>query len=242
VAAASNLWAFNEEYVARAIRASAVPVISGVGHETDFTIADFAADLRAPTPTAAAELVSPDRDGLLARLSQQEDQLRRRIERSLADQQQRVDWLGSRLIHPAERIHQRRQENDGLGLRLHRALLRQIDRSGLQLTTLGQRQATARPRPELLAGTLENLRHRLGKQTQWVLSQHSGKLNSLSSSLKQLDPHAVLTRGYALAIGPDGRAIRDASALAPGDALKLSFSRGSAIATVNQVVASPEAD
>ncbi|MBS1140223.1 MAG: Exodeoxyribonuclease large subunit [Proteobacteria bacterium] len=237
-----DLWAFNEECVARAIRASAVPVISGVGHETDFTIADFAADLRAPTPTAAAELVSPDRDGLLARLSQLEDQLRRRIERSLADQQQRVDWLGSRLIHPAERIRQRCQENDALGLRLQGALLRQIDRSHLQLTTLCQRQATARPRPELLAARLEHLRHRLGTQTQWALSQHSGKLNSLSSSLKQLDPHAVLTRGYALAIGPDGRAIRDASVLSPGDALKLSFSRGSATATVNQVVATPEAD
>jgi len=237
-----DLWAFNEECVARAIRASSVPVISGVGHETDFTIADFAADLRAPTPTAAAELVSPDRDGLLARLSQLEAQLRRRVERSLADQQQRVDWLSARLIHPAERIRQRHQENEALSQRLQSALLRQLDRSRLQLTTLGQRQATARPRPELLAGRLEHLRHRLGTQAQWALSQHSGKLNSLSSSLKQLDPHAVLTRGYVLAIGPDGRAIRDASALTPGDALNLSFARGSATATVNQVVATPEAD
>ena len=237
-----DLWAFNEECVARAIRASNIPVIAGVGHETDFTIADFAADLRAPTPTAAAELVSPDRDSLLTHLGQLETQLRRRVERSLADQQQHVDWLSARLIHPAERIRQRHQQNEALSQRLQRALFRQLDHARLQLTTISQRQATARPRPELLAGRLEHLRHRLGTQAQWALSQHSGKLNSLSSSLKQLDPHAVLTRGYALAIGPDGRAIRDASALAPGDALNLSFARGSAIATVNQVVATPEAD
>ena len=103
--------------------------------KTDFTIADFAADLRAPTPTAAAELVSPDRDSLLAHLGQLETQLRRRVERSLADQQQRVDWLSARLIHPAERIRQRHQQNEALSQRLQRALFRQLDYARLQLTT-----------------------------------------------------------------------------------------------------------
>ncbi len=237
-----DLWAFNEEAVARAIAASAIPVIAGIGHETDFTIADFAADLRAPTPTAAAELVSPDRAGLLARLDSLHDQLQRRLERGLADRAQRLDWLSARLIHPAERLHRRRQETEALGARLQRAQRSQLERFRLQLGALGQRQATARPRLDQLADRLAHLHYRLDQRTRWGLSQHSGKLNALNSSLKQLDPHAVLTRGYALAIGPDGRAIRDAAALTPGDTLHLSFARGAATARVEQVVASPEAD
>jgi exodeoxyribonuclease VII large subunit len=237
-----DLWSFNEECVARAIRATQIPVVSGIGHETDFTIADFAADLRAPTPTAAAELVSPDRDGLLAHLERLESQLQRRALRTLADQQQRLDWLGARLIHPAERLRQRQQDVAALGQQLQRAVQGKIDRSRLLANTLSQRQSAARPRFDRLSGQLEHARYRLDKQMGWRFSEYSGKLNSLSSSLKQLDPHAVLQRGYTLVIGPDGRAVRNATELTPGDTLKLSFARGAATATVEQVVAAPEAD
>ncbi|UCV20293.1 exodeoxyribonuclease VII large subunit [Ferribacterium limneticum] len=237
-----DLWAFNEESVARAINASAIPVISGVGHETDFTIADFAADLRAPTPTAAAELASPDRDALLDRLTQLENHLGRRMDRTLSDQLQRLDWLTTRLVHPAERISQRQREAETLGSRLHHALRRQTEHCAVRLQSLGLRHASARPRPEKLAEGIAHLQYRLSRQTQWAISQYSGKLNSLGSSLTQLDPHAVLSRGYTLAMDADGRAIRDATRLSPGDLLKLRFASGSAEATVNQVVASPEAD
>ena len=237
-----DLWAFNEEVVARAIAASAIPVIAGVGHETDFTIADFAADLRAPTPTAAAELASPDRDALRARLDALQNQLQRRLERALSDRQQRLDWLAARLIHPAERLRQRRREIDTLGARLQHALRRQTEHCGVRLQALALRHGGARPRPEKLAEGLAHLHYRLTRQSQWAISQQSVKLKSLASSLSQLDPHAVLTRGYALAIGPDGRAVRDASALMVGDTVKLSFARGAARATVDQVVAAPEAD
>ena len=194
-----DLWAFNDEAVARAIRASKIPVVSGVGHETDFTIADFAADLRAPTPTAAAELLSPDRETLLARLSQLNRQMRQQTNRSLAERGQQLDWLASRLTHPAQRLQQQRESLRHQGFRLNNAL-------------------------------------------RWQISVPKMKLNGLSASLSQLDPLAVLSRGYAIAISPDGKAVRDASTLTIGSELRLSFARGSALSTVNKVVATPEAD
>ncbi|HLO62320.1 MAG TPA: exodeoxyribonuclease VII large subunit, partial [Azonexus sp.] len=116
------------------------------------------------------------------------------------------------------------------------------ERSRLLTDALRQRLGGARPRLDRLSSRLEHARYRLDKQMAWRISEYSGKLNSLSSSLKQLDPHAVLQRGYTLVIGPDGRAVRNANELTPGDALSLSFARGAATARVEQVVAAPEAD
>ncbi len=194
-----DLWAFNEECVARAIVASRLPVISGVGHETDFTIADFAADHRAATPTAAAEMAAPERQQLLAHLARQQQRLQQLTRRRLADRQQTLDWLRSRLLHPAERIRRQRQAVGELARRLHQA-------------------------------------------GQWQGTRRQMKLNALAASLKQLDPHAVLARGYALVTGPDGRALRDSSAAAPGSQVDIRLARGALQATVAQVVAAPEAD
>lgn len=237
-----DLWSFNEECVARAIRASRIPVITGIGHETDFTIADFAADLRAPTPTAAAEIISPDRAALLARLAELQRHLARRMERSLAEQQQRIDWLASRLLHPAERIRQRHTELQIFGQRLERAVHQQSETAKLCLGNAQQRLHANRPQFDKPAESLAHLHFRLNNQARWHISQQTTKLNMLASSLSQLDPKAVLARGYALAIGPDGRAVRDAASLSPGITLKLSFAHGSAGVTVDQVAAATEAD
>ena len=235
-----DLWAFNEEIVARAIRASRLPVVSGIGHETDFTIADFAADVRAPTPTAAAELLSPDRDALLAALGELQRRLARLAGRALADRAQQLDWLGARLIHPAERIRTRREALDQLGQRLNRAGSVRRATLALGLDSFRRRLGAARPHPEIAGEPLHHLQSRLDAALRQKFFRSSAKLEQFAGGLNQLDPHAVLRRGYALAVGPDGRAVRDAARLVPGDGLRLEFARGEAAVTVTQVVATPK--
>ena len=237
-----DLWSFNEEVVARAIRASRLPVVAGIGHETDFTIADFAADLRAATPTAAAEILSPDRDALLAHLRQFRRRITRQFAHGLAERAQQLDWLAARLTHPAERLRQQRENIARLGTQLARARNNQIGFRRQALDTLAHRLHSARPRTEHARDSLRHLRHRIDHAIRQQLTGAAGKLIAYGASLNQLDPKAVLERGYALAIGPDGRAIRDAAALSPGDAFRLGFARGSADVTVNQVVVAPKAD
>ena len=237
-----DLWAFNEECVARALWAASVPVIAGIGHETDFTIVDFAADLRPPTPTAAAELVSPDRNALLARLAEQHNRLSQRMARTLADQMQRLDWLAARLTHPTERLQQQNNVINSLARRFAQTVTyrQQIDQS--RLAQFRQRLAALRPQPARQAEQLDHLHFRLVSRTRELLSEKIAKLNMLGNGLHQLDPDAVLARGYAMVTGPDGRIVRNAARLHPGDALVLGFAHGSASAVVDKVVASREAD
>jgi exodeoxyribonuclease VII large subunit len=236
-----DLWSFNEESVARAIRASRLPVVAGIGHETDFTIADFAADLRAPTPTAAAEILSPDREALLATLQQLQRRVSRQFARGLAERAQQLDSLAARLTHPAERLRQRRDAIQQFAIRLGRGLAGQLTGQRYEFETLARRLQGARPRPETAQEKLQHLAYRLENLARQKISRSEAKLNALSASLTQLDPHAVLNRGYALALGPDGRPVRDAASLQPGDALSLTFARGAAHATVDQVVAAAKA-
>lgn len=235
-----DLWAFNEEVVARAIRASQLPVICGIGHETDFTIADFAADLRAPTPTAAAELLSPDREALLATLQQLQRRIDRQLERELAERRQQLDWLAARLTHPAERLRVRHEAITQLGARFAMVLDHQLASRQQQLGALGHHLAALRPRPEGRRDHLRHLHYRLRSATRQQISGAEAKLNTLTASLTQLDPQTVLNRGYALAVGPDGRAVRNAGDLHLGTLLSINFAKGAAIATVNQVVVPPD--
>jgi exodeoxyribonuclease VII large subunit len=237
-----DLWSFNEEIVARAIRASQLPVVSGVGHETDFTIADFAADLRAPTPTAAAELLSPNREELLTRVRQLEMRLKRHVERDMAQRSQQLDWLAARLIHPAEKLARRQELVAQLAQRLRRATENRLSEARHQLATRQHALSVAKPRTDRSKERLRHLQLRLANASKAQIFHTSTKLNSLKLSLNQLDPLAVLKRGYAIAVNADGKAIRDARCLTPGESLKLTLNRGQADITVNRIVDTLEAD
>ncbi len=227
-----DLWAFNDEAVARAIRACPMPVISGVGHETDFTIADFAADSRAPTPTAAAEISSPQREVLLDNVSALLAMLVRRMQREIDGRAQTVDQLSRRLQHPGQRLRERGVYLDQMVGRLGRAGRHAIEQHRWMLDSLAQRLLQQTPRiPELSAQVrLQTDRNDAAIRTK--LAQESSRLDRLVSSLLHLAPQRVLERGYSLIRDNTGRLVRDAARLSAGDTLEISFSKGGAIAKV----------
>lgn len=147
-----DLWQFNEEIVARAIVASTVPVVSGVGHETDFTIADFAADLRAPTPTAAAEIVAPERPALLHRLAQSHQRLQRQMRNTLNQRMQQLDYLSRRLRSPLQQLDHRKTLLDQLGMRLKRGMTQTLASQHQRLAKLEQSLVHLNPHAVLERG------------------------------------------------------------------------------------------
>ena len=147
-----DLWAFNEEVVARAIAASKIPIVSGVGHETDFTIADFVADYRAATPTAAAQHAVPERQELLQRLQQSAQRLARGSGRQLERMMQQLDYLQRRLIHPAQRVQQQAQHLEQLRQRLRRAMQYALETRTIRLRSLQQHLFHLDPKQVLARG------------------------------------------------------------------------------------------
>jgi exodeoxyribonuclease VII large subunit len=221
-----DLWSFNEEVVARAIHACSIPVVSGVGHETDFTIADFVADARAATPTAAAEMVSPDRDELRANLAQMGTQLMRVTRRALEDHMQKLDYLQRRLTHPGERIHERQRHLAHLGLRLDGAFKHATQARVWTLSAAAQRLNAARPDLRGLArATLESGR-RLNGAMQRVQERLQSRLIRAQAHIASLNPQLMLERGYSITQAADGSIVRDADALALGDEIGVRFARG----------------
>jgi exodeoxyribonuclease VII large subunit len=204
-----DLWTFNEEIVARAVRACPIPVVTGIGHETDFTIADFAADRRAATPTAAAELASPERrllrDAVAALATKIEASARRELERRMLH----VDQLARRLVHPGARLLAQGETLAQLRHRLKGAVGR----------LLVDRQA-------------EHLLARLRAQARAALERNAARCASLRASLSHLDPGRVLERGYSIVQKVDGRVVGNSAALVTGESVVLRFAQGSADARI----------
>ena len=232
-----DLQAFNSEIVARAIHACPLPVVAGVGHETDVTIADFVADARAPTPTAAAELLSPDRADWLAQLASHERRLLQLARGLLDDRQQHLDMLRARLVHPRERLA-RLGEQIAAHTR-HLFMLQQHARSRAtqQLLNCRARLLEQNPRARLAA---LRLRHRhaaltLQQSARHALQQRQQQLARLSEMLATLSPLATLARGYAIVTTPAGEVVRSASNIQPGETVSTRLARGSLICRVERV-------
>jgi exodeoxyribonuclease VII large subunit len=224
-----DLWAFNEEIVARAIYVCPIPVISGIGHETDFTIADMVADARAPTPTAAAEMLSPDRQEWLAQFARLEARLITSMRSHLRNRQQHLDWLGARLVHPRNRITLLQQNLKSLAQRLYLAQTasQRQARSELQALTARLHQHSPRPQLQALALTQHHWQARLVTAMKHRLELADSRLRQLMQSLHTLSPLATLERGYAIVQRPDtGAVVTDAGKVRPGERVRARLARG----------------
>lgn len=227
-----DLWAFNEEEVARAIHACVLPVVSGVGHETDFTIADFVADARAPTPTAAAQMASPNRDDLRQELGYLHQRLSRVTERALERRMQQLDVLVRRLTHPGERIANQLVHLGHLASRLRGACAHGLDGSAWQLRELYRQLLVLRPDFAALAVQQQSLARRLVSAAAHRVETLHADVKSLAAQLVQLNPRAVLERGYSIVETSTGNIIRDSAQLKREDEVKLTFAKGWAQAQV----------
>jgi exodeoxyribonuclease VII large subunit len=223
-----DLWSFNEEVVARAIAACGMPVVSGVGHETDFTIADFAADLRAPTPTAAAEMAAAPHADWLATLEAHADDITRAMRRRLSDTSQTLDWMARRLVSPVSYIARERLKLQGLKTRLGHATRMPLEQSRYALRHLQTRLAARLPDTAPLRLRVMEYSRRLSGTMHVKLAQQRQALSALSSQLELLNPQRTLERGYAMVIDPKGRIVRNPGELHPRQTVTVRLAEGSA--------------
>lgn len=223
-----DLWCFNEEAVARAVDACVTPIVSAVGHETDVSIADFVADVRAPTPSAAAELLAPHSADLRQRL----EGLRQRLLLRMRDRLQReaacLESLTRRLRHPGERLLQQSQRVDDLEQRLARAIDRRLCVGHERLARLETRLAAQHPGRtlNLLRQRLEHLANRLPRAMNDSLKGRRQRLAGLGQTLNVVSPLATLGRGYSILLDEHGHAIRSASQTHPGQRLQARLGEG----------------
>lgn len=233
-----DLWSFNEETVARAIFTSEIPIISGVGHEIDFTIADFVADQRAPTPTAAAELASPDRYELQKRIAHKYAQLSRAMHSQLRTLEQQLGHFTNRLQHPGRRLLDWSQRLDEAQLRIGNALAHSLRHAQARLAHLQTRLYGNKPALRMQQSThqLAYLQRRLAGCMQQYIKDRSAAMHRLAHSLDTVSPLATLQRGYAITTREKtGQILRSAKDVKVNDRIITQLAAGRLLSTVNKV-------
>ncbi len=223
-----DLWAFNDEHLVRAIFHSRLPVMAAIGHEVDVTLAEFAADVRAPTPSAAAERLVPDRRDLEASLNQQRQRLARAWQGRVNAESQRLDHLRARLRHPGERLAQQRQHLAGLDRRLQLAMRQRLQRERQHLDAAKRRFHLHDPSRTLRQSRerVDQFRQRLETAQQRRLHQEHQNLQGITRELNAVSPLAVLARGYSILQDDSGQVVRAASQTQPGQMLTARLGEG----------------
>ena len=231
-----DLWAFNEEIVARAIAEATIPIVSGIGHEVDFTIADFVADVRAPTPSGAAELAAPDCTEWGRTLTVLSRRLVQTMRRRVLTQHDRLRWLQRRLAqrHPGTEVRQRAQRLDHLEQRLRRIVAQDIAQRRAALRQLLAHLQRHSPAAQIAAarGRLSMARASIAADMRRHLQRHRHGLAMASSKLNAVSPLATLQRGYAIVADSEGHVLTDAALVTPGSAIRARLARGTVIARV----------
>ncbi|HHZ77864.1 MAG TPA: exodeoxyribonuclease VII large subunit [Candidatus Lambdaproteobacteria bacterium] len=223
-----DLWAFNDEKLARAIFASNIPVISAVGHETDFTIADFVSDLRAPTPSAALEQAVPNKQDLIQAVSQKQERLQRKMLQELGRLREHVEAVRLRLASPVAMVQQYAQRVDDLDSLLRERTLRQLENLRSRTTGIAEKLFLLSPGRELSTHrhSLKILWNRLTRAVSLLHKKRSDSVQQRMDLLDSLNPLSVLHRGYSVTLDNKGKALRSVKEVHSGEELQVRMEDG----------------
>ena len=221
-----DLWAFNEEPVVRAIEACAIPVVSGVGHETDFTLADFVADVRAPTPTGAAELVSPNRQESLHRLAQAQGRLKTVLEQRYFDASQKLDWLARQIRHPRQKLDEQRASISKLAKTLSYSMTQNVRTHTARFERQTQALKHCRPDVSIYKHNIDRFQTALSHSFRQLLTHRRQSLMAQAALLEAVSPQHILERGFSVVKNTRGQVIRNADTLKQGQKLHITFADG----------------